>query len=105
MSTVEKMRDHIRRVLQLRVTSNLASNGNNNNNSTHATKRNSLLLESGSMDQQSFNNIKRSGSAEHAVQAAKDMETAFGQYLRRSADVFDLSKNYEVGGIFNTGFF
>ena len=98
MSTVEKMRDHIRRVLQLRVTSSLASNGNNNN-STHATKRNSLLLESGSMDQQSFNNIKRSGSAEHAVQAAKDMETAFGQYLRRSADVFDLSKNYEVGGI------
>ena len=62
----------------------------------HATKRNSLLLES--MDQ-TFNNIKRSGSAEHAVQAAKDMETAFGQYLRRSADVFDLSKNYEVGGI------
>ena len=56
------------------------------------------------MDQQSFNNIKRSGSAEHAVQAAKDMETAFGQYLRRSADVFDLSKNYEVGGI-SQGFF
>ena len=37
-----------------------------------------------------------SNNSTYCSPAAREMETAFGHYLRRSADVFDLTKNYEV---------
>jgi len=85
LATVDKMRDHLRRVLQLR-TGRVSSKG---------VLGGLLTAASSQSSKSAVVVVEETGGGGGGSPAARDMETSFEHYLRRSSDVFDLSKNYE----------
>ena len=86
VSTAEKIREQIRRVLQLPPTRS-SSQSSSNSFSTLTTIKNKKHVQ--------LNTIKEDVEALD-INTAIEVESSINTYLRRSSETFDLTKNYEV---------
>ena len=86
VSTAEKIREQIRRVLQLPPTRS-SSQSSSNSFSTLATMKNKKHVQ--------LNTIKEDVETLD-INTAIEVESSINTYLRRSSENFDLAKNYEV---------
>lgn len=87
VNTVEKIREQIKRVLQLPPTRGGNALPTSSNTTSFSTIKNKKPVH--------LNTIKEDIEALD-INTAIEVESAINKYLRRSSETFDLGRNYEV---------